>query len=108
MDPALRIFRLKRPDDFFTFREIHPTQPMNHLHFLTDLELTPAEKASCLRTYILRTAAANCRDSGRQVAQEMVRIEKALADRDGFQLIPVDDEAVLARRQASSALARPA
>ena len=81
---------------------------MNHLHFLTDLDLTPAEKASCLRTYILRTAAANCRDSGRQVAQEMVRVEKALADRHGFQLIPVDDAAVLARRQAAGALARPA
>lgn len=75
---------------------------MDHLHFLTELDLTTAEKESCLRTYILRTAAANCQDSGRRVAQEMARVEKILEDRSVFQLIPVDDEAVLARRAASA------
>jgi len=72
---------------------------MNHIHFLTDLDLTPEEQSRCLKGHILRTAAANCRDGARQLAVEMVRLEKLMEDRSIFHLIPVNDEAVLERRE---------
>jgi hypothetical protein len=76
---------------------------MNHIHFLTDLDLTPDEQSRALKGHILRTAAANCRDGARQLPMEMVRIEKMLEDRSIFHLIPVNDGAVLERREFSSA-----
>lgn len=75
---------------------------MNHIHFLTDLELTPEEQHRCLKGHILRTASANCRDGARQVAMEIVRIEKMMEDRNIFHLIPVNDSAVLERRALDS------
>lgn len=76
---------------------------MNHIHFLTDLELTPEEQSRALKGHILRTAAANCRDGARKLPMEMVRIENMMKDRNIFHLIPVNDEAVLERRAFSSA-----
>ncbi len=75
---------------------------MNHIHFLTDLELTPEEQSRALNGHILRTAAANCRDGERKLPMEMVRIENMLKDRSIFHLIPVNDDAVIERRSFSS------
>ncbi|WAC18392.1 hypothetical protein OVA24_14240 [Luteolibacter sp. SL250] len=78
---------------------------MNHIHFLTDLELTSEEKSRALKGHILRTAAANCRDGERKLPMEMVRIENMMKDHNIFHLIPVNDEAVMERRMFSSAIA---
>lgn len=76
---------------------------MDHIHFVTELDLAPAEQRTILKAHMLRVAIDNCKTSNRSVAMELVRTERMMSDRSVLHLIPVDDAAIMQRRLAQLA-----
>ncbi len=77
---------------------------MDHLHFVTEIDLTKREKEYCFEMHVYRLAQMHHRRKGTgRLADEILRLRHYFLQSRDFHMIPVNEAEILGHRRTRSA-----